>query len=71
MILKMNINTEIEIRSLIDLSKLKILVEVNDLDKPNFIQFARVLGFDKRTVKKYYEGNLNKPRKPKLSKIDR
>ncbi|WP_392486565.1 IS21 family transposase [Haloimpatiens sp. FM7315] len=70
MILKININTEIEIKSVQDLNKLKILVEVNNLDKPNFSELARKLGVDRRTVKKYYEGNLKKERKRKKSKID-
>ena len=68
MILK--INTEIEIKSVKDLSKLKILVEVNNLDKPNFSEIGRKLGADRRTVKKYYEGNVEKERKQKKSKID-
>ena len=51
MILKMNINTEIEIKSVKDLGKLKILVEVNNLEKPNFSELARTLRVDRRTVK--------------------
>lgn len=70
MILKMKINTEIEINSVKDLGKLKILVEVNNLDRPNFSELARTLGVDRRTVKKHYEGNLQKERKQKKSKID-
>lgn len=70
MILKMKINTEIEINSVKDLGKLKILVEVNNLDKPNFSKLGRELGVDRRTIKKYYEGNLEKERKQKPSKID-
>lgn len=70
MILNININTEIEIKSVKDLGKLKILVEVNNLGKPNFSEIGRNLDIDRRTVKKYYEGNLEKERKPKKSKID-
>jgi hypothetical protein len=51
MILKMNINTEIQIKSVKDLDKLKILVEVNNLDKPNFSEIGRELGVDRRTMK--------------------
>ena len=65
-----NINTEIEIRSVKDLNKLKILVEVNNLGKPNFSEIGRILGVDRRTARKYYEGNLEKERKQKKSKID-
>ena len=70
MIYTTNINTEINLKSVEDLSKLKILIEVNNLDKPNFSAIARELGIDRRTVKKYYDGNLKKDRKPKKSKID-
>ena len=70
MILNMKINTEIEINSVKDLGKLKILVEVNNLGKPNFSELGRKLGIDRRTVKKYYEGNIQKERKQKKSKID-
>ena len=36
MIYMININTEIFLRSVKDLNKLKLLVEVNNLDRPNF-----------------------------------
>ena len=62
--------TEIILKSVEDLSKLKVLIEVNNLDKPNFSAIARELGVDRRTVKKYYDGNITKDRKPKKSKID-
>lgn len=64
------INTKIDIKTVKDLNKLKILIEVNNLDKPNFSAIARDLGVDRRTVKKYYDGNINKKRKAKKSKID-
>ena len=70
MIFKTTINTEINIKTTTDLPKLKIMIEVNNLDKPNFSAIARELGVDRRTVKKYYDGNINKIRKPKKSKID-
>lgn len=50
MIIQMKINTEIEIKSVKDLSKLKMLVEVNNLDKPNSSELGRKLGIDRRTV---------------------
>lgn len=66
----LNINTEIEIKTVKDLNKLKTLVEVNNLEKPNFSEIGRELGVDRRTAKKYYEGNIEKERKEKKSKID-
>lgn len=60
----------VDIQTVKDLPKLKTLIEVNNLDKPNFSAIARKLGVDRRTVKKYYDGNFNKKRKPKKSKID-
>lgn len=50
MIYMININTEIFLRSVKDLNKLKLLVEVNNLDRPNFSAIARELGVDRRTV---------------------
>ena len=38
------INTKIDIKTVEDLNKLKILIEVNNLDKPNFSAIARDLG---------------------------
>ncbi|EJO5346881.1 hypothetical protein NRP93_000944 [Clostridium botulinum] len=65
-ILNMKINIEIEINSVKDLSKLKILVEVNNLGNPSFSKLDRKLSIDRRTVKKYYEGNVQKERKQKI-----
>ena len=59
MIYMININTEIFLRSVKDLNKLKLLVEVNNWDRPNFSAIARELGVDRRTVKKYYDGDSN------------
>lgn len=70
MIYMININTEIFLRSVKDLNKLKLLVEVNNWDRPNFSAIARELGVDRRTVKKYYDGDIKKVRKSKKSKID-
>ena len=62
MIYMININTEIFLRSVKDLNKLKLLVEVNNWDRPNFSAIARELGVDRRTVKKYYDGDIKKPK---------
>jgi transposase len=70
MIYQININTEIDIKTVNDLEKLKLLVEVNHLDKPNFTQLGRDLEVDRRTVKKYYEGNIKKERKQKTTILD-
>ncbi|WP_256442562.1 hypothetical protein [Alkaliphilus sp. B6464] len=43
----MNINTKIEINSVKDLNRLKIIVEVNNLEKPNSSELARQLGVDR------------------------
>lgn len=67
---KLNFNTEIELNTINDLNNLRLVMEVNGLDKPNFSELARNLGVDRRTVKKYYEGNIEINRKPKKSKID-
>ena len=52
MLFKTTINTEINIKAVNDLPKIKIMIEVNNLDKPNFSAIARELGVDRRTVKK-------------------
>lgn len=68
--MKYNIITDIEINTVADLPKLKIIVEANNLEKPNFSELARNLGVDRRTVKKYYLGEKPKERKRKKSIID-
>ena len=64
------VDTVLEIKSKGDLNQLRQLLEANNLDKPNFSKLARELKMDRRVVKKYYEGNINKTRKPKQSKLD-
>ena len=40
--------------------------------KPNYSELARKYGFDRRTVKKYYEGYEGKPKtRDKPSKLDK
>lgn len=68
--MKFNLITDTEINSVKDLSKLRTIVEVNNLDKPNFSEIGRKLGIDRRTAKKYYMGDDKKERKKKKSIID-
>lgn len=51
MIYMININTEIFLRSVKDLNKLKLLVEVNNLDRPNFSAIARELEWIEEQLK--------------------
>ena len=69
MIIKANIYSEIEINSLEDLHKLKILMEENNL-KVNKSQIARELGVDPRTVGKYLNGYIKSHHRNRKSKID-
>lgn len=62
-------DTRFEVRSLQDLPKLKHLMEAFRV-KPNLSQIARNLGKDRRTVKRYYEGDLPLKTRNKGSRID-
>ena len=44
-------NLKIKIQKLKDLSKLKIIMDSNDL-KPNYSALSKELGVDRRTIKK-------------------
>ena len=68
--LQLNINTEIEIKSLTDLPKLKLLTESSHM-KINKSQLARELGVDRRTISRYLEGYSPKGTRNKGSKIDK
>ena len=47
------------------------IIRIMDL-KPNFSELGRKYGFDRRTVKKYYEGYEGKPTtRNKSSKLDK
>lgn len=70
MYLKLDIQTEIEVKSLCDLSKLKQLME-NLKMKINKSQLARELGADRRTIDKYLNGFTPKETRKKESKIDK
>ena len=69
MIIEANIYSKVEINSLEDLHKLKILMEENNL-KVNKSQIARELGVDPRTVGKYLNGYIKPSHRNKKSKID-
>ncbi|MBY0134370.1 IS21 family transposase [Bacillus cereus] len=69
MYIKLNIPTEIEIKSLTDLPNFKNLME-NLKMKVNKSQLARELNVDRRTIDKYMNGFTPKETKNKTSKID-
>src|SRR5690625_5203248 len=68
--IQQNINTDVEINSLTDLPKLKVLLESSNM-KINKSQLARELGVDRRTVDKYLDGYTRKTTRNKSSKVDR
>lgn len=63
-------NLKIKIQKLKDLSKLKIIMDSNDL-KPNYSALSKELGVDRRTIKKYYHGYEKPFSRNKSSKIDK
>lgn len=67
--IQLNINTEIEIKSLTDLPKLKLFMESSHM-KINKSQLAREFGVDRRTITKYLNGYTMTQERNKLSKID-
>ena len=68
MLLECNINTDLEITSIMDLNKLKPLIE-NGL-KVNKSRLARELNIDRRTVNKYIDGYKKTANRNKKSIID-
>src|SRR5690625_3536160 len=68
--IQQNISTDVEINSLTDLPKLKVLLESSNM-KINKSQLARELGVDRRTVDKYLDGYTRKTTRNKSSKVDR
>lgn len=48
---KLYVNTEIELNTVNDLKNLRLVMDVNGLEKPNFSELARRLRVDRRTVK--------------------
>ena len=69
MIIKVNVNSEIKVNSLVDLHKLKVIMEINNL-KVNKSQIARELDVDTRTVGKYLNGYVKPTTRNRKSPID-
>ena len=69
MILSYAVNSSIEIKSLLDLPKLKILMEELKL-KINKSRIARELGVDRRLIDKYMNGYIKPKKRNRKSKLD-
>lgn len=69
-ILMQNIICTYKITTLNDLKNIKIYVEANNLEKPNFSALARQLNVDSRTIKKYYNGFEKSKTRKKRSQLD-
>lgn len=69
MYITLNVETDFEIKSLIDLPKFKQVMEYLKM-KINKSQLARELGVDRRTIEKYLNGFMPKRKREKSSKID-
>src|SRR5690625_5105160 len=67
--IKIDVNTEIEIKKLTDLSKLKIFMESLNM-KINKSLLARNLNVDRRTIDKYLNGYQPSHTRKRASKID-
>ncbi len=69
MYITLNVQSNIEIRSLLDLPKLKSLMGNLNM-KMNISQLARELEVDRRTIQKYLDGFTRRRSRDKGSKID-
>lgn len=69
MYITLNVQSNMEIRSSLDLPKLKSLMENLNM-KINKSQLARELGVDRRTIQKYLDGFTRRRSRDKGSKID-
>src|SRR5690625_4883677 len=67
--IKIDVNTDIEIKELTDLPKLKIFMESLNM-KINKSKLARDLNVDRRTIEKYLNGYQPKFTRKRASKID-
>lgn len=65
----LNFCTDVEIKDLHDLPKLKHLLEAANV-KPNMSQIARDLECDRRTAKRYYDGDIPTGKRDKPSYLD-
>jgi hypothetical protein len=64
-----DVTTDLELNSLTDLPKLKILMENLNM-KINKSMLAREMGVDRRTIDRYLKGNIPKVTRERSSKID-
>ena len=69
MIMNYTVNSNLEIKSLLDLPKLKILAEELKL-KINKSQLARELGVDRRLIDKYMNGYTKPKKRNRKSMLD-
>lgn len=69
MIMNLSVNSSIENKSLLDLPKLKVLIEELKL-KVNKSQIARELGIDRRLIDKYMNGYTKPEKRKRKSKLD-
>lgn len=69
MYMTLNIQTNVEIRSLLDLPKLKSLME-NLKMKINKSELARKMNVDRRTIQKYLDGFKKSEGRHRVSKLD-
>ncbi|HHE1068329.1 TPA: IS21 family transposase [Vibrio cholerae] len=67
--MQISVNTDIEIKSLADLPKLKLLMESLKM-KINKSKLARDMGVDRRTIDKYLKGYKPKSTRKRTSKVD-
>src|SRR5690625_2718136 len=67
--IKIDVNTEVEIKKHTDLPKLKIFMECLNM-KINKSQLARDLNVDRRTIDKYLNGYQPSNTRKRTSKID-
>lgn len=62
-------DTSVEVKTLTDLPRLKIILEATNL-KPNMSKIARDMSCDRRTAKRYYEGDFPNGKRDKPSYLD-